>query len=40
LKFPFARRKPCASIDSGSIGSGRPAGPKVTVPPVAGSNVE
>src|SRR5581483_92133 len=37
---PPARRTPSASTESGSCGSGRPAGPNSTVPPVAGSNVE
>src|SRR5207247_8004486 len=37
---PVARRWPWSSIASGSCGRGRPAGPKRTVPPVAGSNVE
>src|SRR5205807_3309985 len=39
-KLPAARRWPARSTKSGSIGSLRPAGPKVTVPPSAGSNVE
>ncbi len=39
-KVPRARRLPLRSISSGSIGSARPAGPKSTVPPVAGSKVE
>ena len=39
-KFPRARRWPRPSISSGSIGKGRPAGPKRTVPPEAGSKVE
>ena len=39
-KLPAARRCPAPSIWSGSCGSGRPAGPKITLPPSAGSNVE
>src|SRR5207253_2974201 len=39
-KLPRARSSPFASTSSGSCGSARPAGPKMTVPPVAGSNVE
>src|SRR6185312_6538593 len=39
-KFPAARRLPWGSISSGSWGSGRPAGPKITSAPRAGSNVE
>ncbi len=38
--WPAASRWPSAPTRSGSWGSGRPAGPKVTVPPVAGSKVE
>ena len=40
LKFPAARSSPLGAIRSGNIGSLRPAGPNVTVPPLAGSNVE
>ena len=39
-KLPAARSSPFPSTSSGSCGSGRPAGPNSTVPPVAGSNVE
>ena len=38
--FTGAFRKPRVSIISGSCGSSRPAGPKMTLPPVATSNVE
>ena len=38
-KFPPARSSPFGAIVRGSIGSLRPAGPNVTLPPAAGSKV-
>jgi hypothetical protein len=38
--LPPARRIPSDPTISGSCGSGLPAGPKMTSPPRAGSNVE